>query len=126
VLAALAIAGISTAGQSVAAVMVAIGFSGLFVIGSQFGMNALAAAFYPTSMRVTGIGWALGIGRIGSILGPVIGGIVLARGWDVRDVLMLAALPSAVAAVAVGMLWLTRSKAASHDPQPPITGVATR
>ena len=51
--------------------------AGFFVFGAQIGMNALAASIYPTFVRSTGIGWALGIGRLGSILGPLVGGMLL-------------------------------------------------
>lgn len=62
--------------------------AGFFVIGTQFCMNALAASFYPTSVRATGVGWALGIGRVGSVIGPVIGGMVLALGWAIAVALL--------------------------------------
>ena len=55
-------------------------FAGFFIFGAQIGMNVLAASIYPTYVRSTGVGWALGIGRLGSILGPVIGGILLGLG----------------------------------------------
>jgi hypothetical protein len=42
------------------------------------GLNALAASFHPTSIRSTGVGWALGVGRIGSIAGPLVAGVF---GW---------------------------------------------
>jgi len=51
---------------------------GLFVIGTQAGLNALAASSYPSSMRSTAIGWAGGIGRITSMIGPGLGGLMLA------------------------------------------------
>ena len=59
---------------------VGIFFAGFFTFGAQIGMNSLAASIYPTASRATGVGWALGIGRWGSILGPVVGGLLLARG----------------------------------------------
>jgi MFS transporter, AAHS family, 4-hydroxybenzoate transporter len=46
--------------------------SGLFLLGGQIALNALAGTLYPTFIRSTGAGWAFGIGRIGSILGPLI------------------------------------------------------
>ncbi len=46
---------------------------GILVQGAQAGLNALVAEFYPTAIRSTGVGWALGVGRIGSIVGPVLG-----------------------------------------------------
>jgi AAHS family 4-hydroxybenzoate transporter-like MFS transporter len=45
------------------------------VIGAQTSANALAAESYPTTARSTGVGWALGVGRVGSILGPLLGGL---------------------------------------------------
>ena len=50
---------------------------GFFTFGAQISLNSLAAYIYPTHARSTGVGWALGIGRIGSILGPVVGGMLL-------------------------------------------------
>ena len=44
--------------------------AGFGILGGQAGNNALAATYYPTDLRSTGVGAALGIGRIGSILGP--------------------------------------------------------
>src|SRR5258706_349717 len=54
------------------AMLAAIGVfcAGLFVIGGQGGINALAAMLYPTEMRATGVGWALGAGRLASVVGP--------------------------------------------------------
>jgi MFS transporter, AAHS family, 4-hydroxybenzoate transporter len=51
------------------------------VFGVQINLHALAASAYPTEIRATGVGWALGAGRIGSILGPVLGGLLLTVGW---------------------------------------------
>jgi len=58
------------------ATLAAIGVfcAGLFVIGGQGGINALAAMLYPTEMRATGVGWALGAGRVASVFGPLSGG----------------------------------------------------
>ena len=49
--------------------------------GAQAGLNALAATIYPTPLRATGTGWALGVGRIGAILGPLAGGGLIAAGF---------------------------------------------
>ena len=55
---------------------------GISVQGAQAGMNVLAATYYPTAMRSTGVGWSLGVGRIGAIVGPLIGGAMLADAMD--------------------------------------------
>lgn len=50
--------------------------AGWCIVGGQPGLNALAATYYPTAMRSTGVGWCLGIGRLGGILGPWLGGVI--------------------------------------------------
>jgi MFS transporter, AAHS family, 4-hydroxybenzoate transporter len=62
--------------------------SGFVIIGAQGGLNALAARFYPTSIRSTGVGWALGVGRLGSIVGPLMGGVLLSVGWKPEQMLL--------------------------------------
>lgn len=59
---------------------------GAGIAGSQFCFNALVASYYPTAVRTTGLGWALGVGRVGSILGPLIGGMALASGATMADI----------------------------------------
>ena len=61
--------------------------------GGQKGLNALTVAFYPAQVRATGVAWAFGVGRIGAILGPLVAGWLLARGWAASEVLLAAALP---------------------------------
>src|ERR1700761_65877 len=69
-------------GHSALLVSLAIFAAGFCVVGGQIAANALTAGFYPTSVRATGVGWALGIGRIGSIVGPLVGGVLLAEKWS--------------------------------------------
>jgi AAHS family 4-hydroxybenzoate transporter-like MFS transporter len=72
--------------------------------GAQAGLNALAADIYPTELRATGIGWALGVGRIGAILGPLAGGVLIAAGLAPGYLLAMAAAPVLVAGLAVILL----------------------
>jgi len=74
---------------------------GLMVIGAQAGLNVLAAQFYPTSIRSTGVGWALGMGRIGSIAGPWLAGILLTIEWQPWQILLAGAVPALLAAGSV-------------------------
>jgi AAHS family 4-hydroxybenzoate transporter-like MFS transporter len=60
---------IGVAGTSVAFLVAAVLGAGVCVVGGQTAANALTAGVYPTAVRATGVGWALGIGRIGSIVG---------------------------------------------------------
>ena len=55
------------------------------MIGGQPGINALSATYYPTYLRSTGVGWGLGVGRIGAIVGPYLGGMLLGRQWGRRS-----------------------------------------
>jgi AAHS family 4-hydroxybenzoate transporter-like MFS transporter len=93
-----ALALIAIADGSVAYLMVVACLAGFFVIGTQTGANAVSALVYPPSIRSTGVGWALGIGRLGAIAGPYIGGELIARHWSSRDLFMAAAAPAAIAA----------------------------
>jgi len=91
---------VGEAGASVPLLVVAVFASGVAVIGGQTASNALAADFYPTAIRSTGVGWALGIGRVGSILGPILGGVLLSLGGGARRVFWAAAVPALVATCA--------------------------
>jgi AAHS family 4-hydroxybenzoate transporter-like MFS transporter len=75
----------NTTGNTAVLVVAVLG-AGFCVSGAQVGANALAAAFYPTASRATGVSWALGIGRIGSVLGSMAGGWMLALGWGLPTV----------------------------------------
>jgi AAHS family 4-hydroxybenzoate transporter-like MFS transporter len=104
ILAALFVGIIGFVGKSILLIMILVFFSGFFVVGSQFCINALAASVYPTAVRSTGVGWALGIGRIGSIVGPVIGGIILSLKWSMMAIFLASAVPALIAAGAIYLL----------------------
>jgi AAHS family 4-hydroxybenzoate transporter-like MFS transporter len=88
---------IGESGTSTAWLIVTVFAAGFGVIGAQFGANAIAAEVYPTASRSTGVGWAFGVGRVGSILGPTLGAALV--GTTPR-LFALAALPPLVAAIA--------------------------
>jgi AAHS family 4-hydroxybenzoate transporter-like MFS transporter len=73
---------------------------GFAVQGAQGGLSAVAATFYPISIRSTGIGWCLGVGRIGSIVGPMLGGVMLKLDWSPREILLAGSIPALCAAAA--------------------------
>jgi AAHS family 4-hydroxybenzoate transporter-like MFS transporter len=92
------VASIGFAGlASKAAVLTATFFAGFFVLGIQSGINVIGALIYPTSLRANGSGWELGIGRIGSIAGPLVGALLI--GLPVERLYMWSALPFVVGAV---------------------------
>jgi AAHS family 4-hydroxybenzoate transporter-like MFS transporter len=96
---------------------------GITVQGAQAGINAASATFYPTSMRATGVGWALGVGRIGSIVGPVFGGVLLSMGWAPQQILLAGTIPALCATVAVLMSKLPQASASAYHSQPNPGGV---
>ncbi|WP_404710881.1 MFS transporter [Sphingomonas sp. MMS24-J13] len=77
------------------------------------GLNAIAAITYPPQMRVTGVAWGSGIGRIGGMLGPVAGAFLLSGTPNTTTIYLLTAVPEALAGIAIlAMIWVRRSAAA--------------
>jgi MFS transporter, AAHS family, 4-hydroxybenzoate transporter len=73
---------------------------GFFAAGGQHGLNALSGTLYPTYIRSTGSGWAFGVGRVGSIIGPVIGGFLISFHMPIATLFLFAAAPVVCACAA--------------------------
>ena len=71
--------------------------AGFCISGSQTGANALSASFYPTDCRATGVSWANGVGRAGSVVGSMFGGAMLAMALPMSIIFTLIAMPALVA-----------------------------
>ena len=84
--------------------VVAIFFAGMTIIGSQTGANAAAGSLYPARMRTSGIGWALGIGRLGGIAAPALGGYLLSLGLPPPQIFLSACGFATIAAIATALL----------------------
>ena len=92
---------------------------GGFIFGSMAGLYSFAPIVYPAAIRTTGMGWSIGIGRIGAILSPLTAGVLLDRGWSPPHLYYAFALPLLVATVTV--LALRRNTAAARQrPRAPI------
>lgn len=104
------IAVIAFGGINLPVLLVGAALSGFGVVGAQIGCNALAASVYPTAIRATGVGWALGVGRIGAIVGPLVGGMLLAAAWSPQNIILMAVIPALIASVAVLALGGVRKK----------------
>ena len=91
--------GQSLGNMTVLATLVLI--AGMCVNGAQSAMPSLAARFYPTQGRATGVSWMLGIGRFGAILGAWMGATLLGLGWNFEQVLTALVIPAALATAAV-------------------------
>lgn len=100
------IAALGRAPLGEAAVLLLIGVIGAGLVNGIMGQTALAVAFYPPEMRATGVGWGLAMGRVGSFVGPAIGGALLSLGWPARDIVLMSILPAMAAIVTLGALAL--------------------
>ena len=108
--AAAAIYSLGVVGPEVVPLSMAVFAAGFGVVGGQGCANALASSLYPTVIRGTGVGWALGIGRIGSIIGPAIGAAMLAQKLERPSVFMISAIPALIAALMGLCIWLLKPK----------------
>ncbi|MNO98081.1 4-hydroxybenzoate transporter PcaK [compost metagenome] len=75
--------------------------AGFCIIGGQLTLNAFTSNFYPAQVRATGTGWALGVGRFGSILGPLFGSLLLAMHLPVEQIFFFCAIPAVLAALLI-------------------------
>jgi MFS transporter, AAHS family, 4-hydroxybenzoate transporter len=78
--------------------------------GCQGGINALSALAYPPAIRATGVGWALGAGRIGAIAGPLLGGGLLALGRQPQDIFVATAVSVLAAMALMALLGRLRNR----------------
>ncbi|WP_116138792.1 MFS transporter [Trinickia diaoshuihuensis] len=93
--------------------LVAVFAGGFCVVGGQPAVNALAGQYYPTALRSTGIGWSLGIGRVGSVLGPLVGGQLIALQWSDAALFRAAAVPVLCSALfVIALAGATRGRRA--------------
>jgi AAHS family 4-hydroxybenzoate transporter-like MFS transporter len=108
------VASIGYAGTtSTTALAIATFFAGFCVLGIQTGINVAGALVYPTSLRANGSGWELGIGRIGSIIGPLVGALFV--GLPVEKLYMWSSLPFALGAVVCFAIWkLNEARLQAH------------
>ena len=107
--AALLICLIAAAGSDLTLVVWGTFGAGFCVVGGQVGANAYVSSLYPTAVRSTGIGWALGVGRLGSVVGPMIVTALLSVGWSITSIFYSVALPALLAGMFLWLAGLVRS-----------------
>ncbi len=89
--------------------------AGFGIIGGQTATNGLAAMSYPTQIRSTGVGWATGIGRVGSIVGPGLAGILVGLGVSTQHIFYMAVIPALCASLAGVVLGASRQPIAAKE-----------
>ncbi|WP_168788210.1 MFS transporter [Paraburkholderia aromaticivorans] len=88
-----------------------IAMTGVALSGAAASMAPLAAEFYPTTSRVTGVAWMLAIGRVGAVVGALGGAILMGLSWQFASIFSLLAMPSLVAAFALVVM----GRSAAHN-----------
>jgi AAHS family 4-hydroxybenzoate transporter-like MFS transporter len=102
-----------------AVLLAVIFFSGMTIIGSQTGANATCGALYPARMRTSGLGWALGIGRLGAIVAPALGGYLLSLKMPPTHIFLSACLFAIIAGIATALLALRGTRVAERTAPSP-------
>jgi AAHS family 4-hydroxybenzoate transporter-like MFS transporter len=108
VVAALSIVLVGAAIQHSGWLYAAVFCTGLGLSGAQTGANVLVSGFYTTAARATGVSWALAVGRVGSIVGSVTGGMLLAAVATKQTAFIVFAVPAVIAGcamLAIGLLY---------------------
>ena len=99
-----AVACMSLVIHSGAGLLITTFVAGGFVIGAQMSAIGLSASFYDTGLRATGVGWSLGSGRVGAVVGPVVGGLLIARHVPLPFLFVIAGGVGLVASACVFMI----------------------
>jgi AAHS family 4-hydroxybenzoate transporter-like MFS transporter len=84
---------VGSVGTSIYLMVAMIAVAGFCNIGCQLTNAALAASLYPTDIRGTGVNWAHGVARYGSIIGPILGGFLLDQKWPLQDIFLIFGVP---------------------------------
>ncbi|NTZ82958.1 MFS transporter [Burkholderia metallica] len=104
------------AAVSLAMLLAVVAASGFTIVGGQPANNALSAALYPVTLRATGVGWSLGIGRAGSIVGPIVAGALMQLHWSAQQLFCAAAVPALLSAVMLYAMSRERRLAPTRKP----------
>ena len=97
---AVTIASLGSLYGSIATLLPGLFIVGALAIGAQQNTPAMAVQLYPQRMRAAGVGWQFSVGRLGSILGPIIGGLLFASEVTPQSMFVMVAAPTLVAAAA--------------------------
>jgi len=81
--------------------LVLVACIGFFLVGGQFGVISICGVFYPSAYRANGAGWASSVAKIGSVLGPLVGGWVLSTSLPLRYIFAVLAICPAVFAICI-------------------------
>jgi MFS transporter, AAHS family, 4-hydroxybenzoate transporter len=110
-IASLAVAAIGEPSLSLALLYLVIFVAGICIVGAQPALNALASTLYPTEIRATGVGWSLGVGRVGAIVGPVVAAQLVSLNWSTQGLFLTASIPALLSCIfVIGLSVTVRDK----------------
>jgi AAHS family 4-hydroxybenzoate transporter-like MFS transporter len=107
---AMTLGAVGHASQSITLVIVLLGLAGFFLGVASSGLIALAPLLYSTAIRSTGVGWAMGLGRLGSFVGPLAIGLLVNWGWPVGDSFVAIGAPALCAALFTSLIGINRQE----------------
>ena len=95
----------SGVGLKLTSILIMVALIGICVHGSMIGLYSTVPNLYPTDLRATGTGWAIGISRFGAVLGPAMAGMLFDAGWTPQGIFKLFAAPALIASLIAFGLW---------------------
>lgn len=104
-----------SAPAGIAVVLAVIFLAGLTFVGAQINIGAIAATTYPLEIRSAGTGWSIAAGRVGSIIGPVVGGVLVSFNLSIERIFLVATIPAMMALFAIFMMSRTVPPIASDE-----------
>jgi MFS transporter, AAHS family, 4-hydroxybenzoate transporter len=111
-------AGRAMIGGSEPMLLALIAAAGFFLLGAYGGVNVVLAEFYPAQLRAIGAGWSKSVGRIGTVLAPILIGFALTWGAREQDVMSMFAVPAMVAAIAMVIVGASRTRRLRRTAEP--------
>jgi MFS family permease len=95
------------ASASAAALMTLLVVCGFFILGAYGGINVVLASFYPGPLRAAGIGWTKSVGRVGTLITPVLIGAGLSAGMAETTIMSLFAIPAVVSVLSLVVIAIS-------------------
>ena len=106
----LALIGFAFANGNTALVFITLFIAGAGLTASQIGQLTMAVTLYPERTRSTGVGWSAALGRMGSIVGPGVGGVLLAAAFSAQNIILISIIPVALAVLAALTITIRLTK----------------
>jgi AAHS family 4-hydroxybenzoate transporter-like MFS transporter len=101
--------------------LIVFGGVGLGLQAGMIGQAAVAVSIYPHRTVATGVGWASSMGRLGSVIGPIVGGALIGLGTSTSTIVLLSCVPVSAALVLMVVLGRMRTAADDSDNVPTTT-----